>query len=130
MLFSVLSAELRSDRAKEGKLEWSHSSELTFLIESFLTNTSECDPGSDLRAVHDDIEFKVVVLKVAAECPITNFSKDGTGDIDTEHAFNLPHQVEADAEPSDLATYGGVIRLVKIVTGAQSDIRIEPVIVF
>src|SRR4030095_3636119 len=32
-------------------------------------------------------------------------------------------------EPSDLAAYGGVIRLVKIVTGAQSDIGIEPVIV-
>src|SRR5947207_12990531 len=89
----------------------------------------EGDPGRDLRAVHNSFETEIVFLEVTAESPVTDLSEDGSGEVDTKSGLDFPHQVGANSEPPNLATYGGVIRLVKIVTGAQSDIRIEPVIV-
>ena len=80
--------------------------------------------------MHDHVETKLAILEVAAKCPITDLSEDGMGKVDTDYALDLPHQVRAYSESSDLATYGGVICLIKIVSGTQSDIGIEPVIVF
>src|SRR5204863_4121877 len=98
------------------------------MITDFLTNASECNPSGDLRAVHYGIKTKAVVLVIAAECPVTNFGKDRTGEIDTEHALDLPHQVGANAEPADFATNCRVERFVKIVPATQPKIGIEPVI--
>src|SRR4029077_10648655 len=96
---------------------------------NFLTKASEGNSSGDLRAVPDNVETKIVFLEVTGKCPITNLSKDGTGEVDTEHALDLPHQVSTNSESSDLATHGGVIRFVKIVSATQSDIGIEPVII-
>src|SRR5215211_1204645 len=90
---------------------------------------SEGDAGGNLGTVHHCVEQKATVLVVSAERPVTNFREDGSGEVDTERRLDLPHQVGANSEPSNFATHGGVIRLVKIVTSAQSDIRIEPRIV-
>ena len=79
--------------------------------------------------MHDDVETKVAILEITAECAVTDLRKDGSGEVDTDYALDFPHQVGANSEPSDLAAYGRVIRLVKIVSAAQPHIRIEPVIV-
>src|SRR5438094_7932986 len=79
--------------------------------------------------MHDSIEKQAVILVVSAECPVTNFGKDGTGEVDTDYAFDLPHQVGADSETTDLAADRRVKRLVKIVSATQSDIGIEPEII-
>jgi hypothetical protein len=54
-------------------------------------NASEGNSSGDLRAVPDNVETKIVFLEVTGKCPITNLSKDGTGEVDTEHALDLPH---------------------------------------
>src|SRR5215472_7832230 len=46
------------------------------IIRGFVTNVSERNAGRDLRAVHDDVELKVVILEIATQCPITNLSKN------------------------------------------------------
>jgi len=91
-------------------------------LNKFLTNASEGDPRCDLRAVQHCVEKEPVILVVSAECPVTDLCKDGTRQVDTNHGLDLPHQVGAYAESSDLAADCGVKRPVKIVTGAQSDI--------
>src|SRR5438445_5236651 len=98
------------------------------LVVEFLTNVSESDPRRDLGAVHDGVEKEPVLLVVSAECPVTDLSEDVTGEVDTNDGFDLPHQVGANSEPSDLASHGSVKRLVKIVSATQSNIGIEPVI--
>ena len=57
----------------------------------FLTDASESDPGRDLRAMHDGVEKEAVVLVVNGECPVTDLSKDVTGEVDTDYPFDLPH---------------------------------------
>jgi hypothetical protein len=94
----------------------------------FLTNASEGNSSGDLRAVHNGVEKKAVVLVVSAECPVTELRKDVTGEVDTDYALDLPHQVGADSEASYLAADGSVKRLVKVVSATQSNIGIEPVI--
>ena len=79
--------------------------------------------------MHDSIEKEAVIIVVSAECPVTNFGEDGTGEVDTDYAFDLPHQVGADSETTDLAADRRVKRLVKIVSATQSDIGIEPEII-
>jgi hypothetical protein len=79
--------------------------------------------------VHDSVEKKAVIIVVSAECPITDLSKDGPCEIDTDNGLDLPHQVGTYIEPSNLAADGGVKSLVKIVAAAQADIGIEPIIV-
>src|SRR5437764_86179 len=95
---------------------------------SCLTNASKGNPGGDLRAVCDRIEKKAVVLVVDAQCPITDLSEDAMRDVDTNDALDLPHQIGAGSEPSNLAPHGGVKYFVKIVAATQSDVGIEPVI--
>ena len=75
-----------------------------------------------------DVEKKAVVLVVSAECPVTNFGEDGTREINTDYALDLPHEIRADSEASDLAANCSVKGLVEIVATAQSNVRIEPVI--
>jgi hypothetical protein len=48
------------------------------LIIKFVTNTSEGDPGRDLRTVHNSFETEIVLLEVTTESPVTDLSKDGT----------------------------------------------------
>src|SRR5438093_5894232 len=93
-----------------------------------LTNASEGNPGRDLGTVHYGIEKEPVILVVSAECPVTNLSEDVTGEVNTNDSFDLPHQVGANSEPSDLAADGGIKRFVKVVSATQSNIGIEPVI--
>ena len=90
---------------------------------------SEGNPGRDLRTVQDHVENEILVLEVGAKGPITDLSKDGTGEVDTDYALDLPHQVRTDSKSSDLAAYGRVNRFIKIISATQSHIRIEPVIV-
>src|SRR5947207_2311254 len=61
------------------------------LIIKFVTNASERDPGRDLRTVHDSVKQKAVVIVVSPERPVTNLCEDGTGEVDTDYAFDLPH---------------------------------------
>jgi hypothetical protein len=49
------------------------------IVDNNISNKcSEGNPGGNLRAVHDGVETETAVLKVTAECPITDLSKDGT----------------------------------------------------
>src|SRR5262249_41071641 len=90
---------------------------------------SESNPGRDLRAMEDHVESKVIVVEVGGESAVTDLGKNVPREIDTQHTLNLPHQVSAYPESSDLAAHGGVKRLVKVVAGMQSDIGIEPAII-
>ena len=74
------------------------------------------------------VENEIIVLEVGAKGAVTDLSENVTGQVNTEHGLDFPHQVSADAESSDLAAYGRVERFVKIVTAAQPKIGIEPVI--
>ena len=96
----------------------------------FLTNPSEGDPGGDLGTVHNSFETEIVLLEVTTERPVTDLSKHGTSQVNANHGLDFPHQVGANSEPPNFATYSGVIRLVKIVAATQPDIGIEPEIVF
>jgi hypothetical protein len=87
----------------------------------FQTTTSESDPGGDLRAMRHSVEKKPVVVVVNTERPVTNFRKDAMGEVNTDCAFDLPHQVGSGPEPTDLAAHGRVECFVKIVAGAQPD---------
>ena len=98
-------------------------------MESFLRNTSESDPGRDLRSVQDHVENEIIVLEVGAKGAITDLSEDTMGKVDADYTLDLPHQVRTDSESSDLATYGRVNRFIKIISATQPHIRIEPVIV-
>ena len=98
-------------------------------VNKFLTKASESDPRSDLRAMRDSVEKKPVVVVVNTERPVTNFRKDAMGEVNTDYAFDLPHQVGSDSEPTDLASDSGIEGFVKIVASAQPDIGIEPEIV-
>jgi hypothetical protein len=40
--------------------------------------------------VHDDVETKVAILEITAECPVTDLRKDGSGEADTDDALDLP----------------------------------------
>ena len=82
-----------------------------------------------MRTVSDGVEEKAVILVVDAERSITDLSEDAMGEVDTEDALDLPHQVGTDAEPSDLASHGSVKHFVEIVAATQSDVGIKPVIV-
>jgi hypothetical protein len=74
-----------------------------------------------------DVELKVVLLEVTAECPITDFGKDAPSPVEPNYALDLPHQVGNDAS-ADLAANSGVERPVKVVSEPQTTIAIEPVI--
>jgi len=52
---------------------------------------SESNPSGDLRAVHNGVEKEAVVLVVNGEGPVTDLSKDVTGEVDTDYPFDLPH---------------------------------------
>src|SRR5438132_2016984 len=93
-------------------------------------NASEGNSSGDLRTVSDRIEKKSVILVVDAECPITDLSENATGEVDPDHALDLPHQVGTDIEPSDLAANGRVKHFIKVVAATESDVWIEPVLVF
>src|SRR5215472_4705215 len=95
---------------------------------SALTNLKR-NAGRDLRAVQDYIESKVIVLEVGGESAITDLAKNVPGDVDTQHALDLPHQVRTYTEASDFAAHGGVERFIKVVAGMQPKIRIEPAII-
>src|SRR5207248_9324148 len=88
----------------------------------------ECNPGCDLRAVQHRVEEKATVFVIDAQCPITDLSENVTGQVNTDHGLDFPHQVSDDIEPADLAAYGRVERFLKIVTSAQPKIRIEQLI--
>src|SRR5205807_566911 len=88
----------------------------------------ECNPGCDLRAVQHRVEEKATVFVIDAQCPITDLSENVTGQVNTDHGLDFPHQVSADTEPADLAAYGRVEHFVEIVSAAQPKIGIEPVI--
>jgi len=60
------------------------------LVPNNLTNPSKGNPGRDLRTVHDDVETKVAILEITAECPVTDLRKDGSGEADTDDALDLP----------------------------------------
>src|SRR5207247_9540894 len=94
---------------------------------TFLANALEGNPGSDLRAMSDRVEKKAVIIVVDAECPITNLSEDVTGEIDTDYALNLPHQIGTDVKTSDFAAHGRVKHFIKVVASTQSEVRIKPV---
>src|SRR4030095_15331305 len=70
------------------------------LLIRFQTIASESDSGGDLRAVHDSVETEAIVLKVSAECPITNLGKNRAGKVDPDYALDLPHQVGPAVETS------------------------------
>src|SRR4029077_2189330 len=89
---------------------------------------SESNASSDLRAMGDSVEKKPVTIVVSAECPITDFGKDVTAEVNTEYAFHLPHQIGAGSESADLAAHSGVECFVEIVAATEPDIRSEPVI--
>src|SRR5712691_11238149 len=93
-------------------------------------NSSEGNSRGDLRAVHDGVKEKAVVLVVYAECPVTDLGEDGTGEVDTDYALDLPHQVGTNSEASDFTAHSSVVRLVKVVAATQADIGIEKIIVF
>src|SRR5215831_11275530 len=95
---------------------------------STLTNLKS-NAGRDLRPMEDNVEGKLIVLEVGGESAITDLGKNVPGDVDTEHALDLPHQIRAYPESSHLAAHGGVKRFVKVVAGMQSDIGIEPAII-
>jgi hypothetical protein len=100
------------------------------LVPNNLTNPSEGNPGSDLRAVQDHVENEIIVLEVGAKGAITDLGEDTMGKVDTDYTLDFPHQVSADAESPDLAAYCRVNRFIKIISGTKPNIRIEPVIVF
>ena len=73
------------------------------MIIELQTNASESNSSGDLRTVSDRVEKKSVILVIDAECPITDLSENATGEVDPDHALDLPHQVGTDVETSDLA---------------------------
>src|SRR5215813_1526877 len=50
---------------------------------------SESNSGGDLRAVHHDVELKVIVLEVRAKCSITDFGKNAPSPVEPNYALNL-----------------------------------------
>src|SRR5207247_2163076 len=150
MIFSVLSCELcqveremhiglQGNVCRRVRSSQRYNDEMHKICRSFrranvvsawvLTSSSESNPGRDLRAMCNGIEKKPVIVVVSGERPITNFRKYATGEVNTDYAFDLPHQIGAGSEPADLAAHGGIERFVEIVAGTQSDIGSEPVIV-
>ena len=83
----------------------------------------------DLRAVHRDLIDEAGGVVVRVEKPIANFGKDVPSDLAPDCGISLTGNLRSDSKAANIAFRRQVERLIKIVSPAYPDKRVEPVFV-